>query len=178
MTLLDVPTYVCVWGIWNQSIWRTGKCCAMLLIPADWIRVVYMRMVWLGLETKPKTKQMVMNSCCLVVVKIFHAVWGRNLLVICVDVCFALLFYIIDFKQCISFLLSMLFCGTLNIWTLRTPTGWISKLILKYCRNHRRNSIAEPGLDLIVPKPWSFHFGSLSEKGFLEGESPKCKLEA
>lgn len=44
---------------------------------------------------------MVMNSCCLVLVKFFHAVLEReSFLVICVDVGFALLFYIIGFKHC------------------------------------------------------------------------------
>lgn len=76
----------------------------MLQIIADWVGAVHMRMAWLGLETKPKTKQMVTNSCCLVLVKIFHAAWGGNLLVICVDVGFALPFYLIDFKYYISFL--------------------------------------------------------------------------
>lgn len=178
MTLLDVVTCVCVWGVWNESLSSPGKRCAMLQIIADWIRAVYMRMVWLGLETKPKTKHMVMNSCCLVLVKIFRALWGGNLLVICVDVGFVLPFYIIDLKHCFSFLLSMLFCGALNTWRLRGPTGWISKFILKYRGNCRRNSIAEAGLGPIVSKPWSFPFGSLSEKGFSEKESPKCRLEA
>lgn len=73
-----------------------------------------MRIVELGLETK--TKQMVMSLCCLVLVKSFHAVLdGGSFLVLYADVGFALLFYIIGFKDCISFLLRMLVCGTLNI---------------------------------------------------------------
>lgn len=74
-----------------------------------------------------------------------------HLLVDCVDAGFALPFYIIDFKHYISFTLSMRFCGTSNIWTLRAPTEWISRFILKYCRDCRRNSIAEAGLGLIAP---------------------------
>lgn len=87
----------------------------MLQIIADRIRTVYMRMEWLGLETKTKTKRMVINLCCLVLAEIFCGVWGGNLLVMCVDIGFAFLFYINDCKCCIEFLLSMLFCGTSNI---------------------------------------------------------------
>ena len=164
MTLLDVVTCLCVCGVWNESICRTGKHSAMLRIIADWIREAYMRMVWLGLETKAKTKQMTMNLRCLVLIKIFLAVWGGNLLFGCVDVGCAVPFYVICFKPCISFLFSVLFCGTLNIWTLRAPTGWISELILKYCRNCRRNSIAESGLGLIEPKPLEAYLRRASQK--------------
>lgn len=70
-----------------------------------------MRIVKLGLETK--TKQMVMHLCCLVLVKSFHAVLdGGSFLVLCVDVGFSLVLYIICFKHCISFLLRTLLCGT------------------------------------------------------------------
>lgn len=76
MTLLDVVTCVCVcegFGMSHSEAQEsTGQCCwAVLQVVAGWMRVFYRRMVWLGLETKPKTKQMVMNSCCLVLVKIF-----------------------------------------------------------------------------------------------------------
>lgn len=98
-----------------------------------------------------------------------------SFLVIYVDVGFALLFYIICFKHCISFLLRMLVWGTSTLWTLRAPTGWISKLILRYCRNCRGNSIAEAGLGLVVPKLWTFLFGSLSEKWLLKRASPKSR---
>lgn len=145
MTLLDVVTCVCVCACreesWNDSTANTWKCCEMLQIIADWIRTVYMRMEWMGLETKTKTKRMVINFCCLVLAEIF-------LLVMCVDIGFAFLFYM-DCKCCVEFLLSMLFCGISNIRRLRMPTKWVSTFILEYW-----NSIVEAEVGLVVP--WRF----------------------
>lgn len=136
---------------WNDSTANTWKCCEILQIVADRIRTVYMRMEWMGLETKTKTKQMVINFCCLVLAETF-------LLVMCVDIGFAFLFYINDCKCCVEFLLSMLFCGTSNIRRLRMPTKWVSTFILEYW-----NNIVEAEVGLVVP--WRFPiFGSLSEK--------------